>query len=178
MRLFIALPAPEGARRALEDAQKALRRQGARGRFTPPENLHMTLTFLGSVKDPVPVIEAMRGIDPARTKLVFDRLTTFGSVLVALFRPDDAAEQYVHALRAALDEAGIKYDRKSFRPHVTLCRDASFPPSLRFDSIENTLRGVGIPAEKVQLTSSDLSGETPRYTVIYTQTDDLIFGSG
>ena len=170
MRLFIALPAPEGARRAFEDAQKALRRQGVRGRFTPPENWHMTLTFLGSVPDCAPVIEAMRGIDPARTELVFDRLTMFGTVLVALFRPDDKADRYVRALRAALDEAGIKYDRKAFRPHITLCRDAAFPPSLRFDSFENVLQSVRIPTEKVQLMSSDLSGETSRYTVIYMKT--------
>ncbi len=169
MRLFIALPAPESARRAFEDAQKALRRQGVRGRFTPPENQHMTLTFLGSVPDSAPVIEAMRGIEPARVKLVFDRLTMFGSVLVALFRPDEAAEQYVRALRQALDGAGIKYDRKAFRPHVTLCKDAAFPPSLRFDSFENTLRGVKIPMEKVHLMSSERFGEATRYTVIYTK---------
>ncbi|MBQ6020720.1 MAG: hypothetical protein IJL26_11160, partial [Clostridia bacterium] len=90
MRSFIALPVTADVRRALEDTQTALRRSGARGRFTPPENWHMTLIFLGSVPDPAPVIGAMRGIDPVRTELVFDRLTMFGSVLVALFRPDDA----------------------------------------------------------------------------------------
>ena len=172
MRLFIALPVTADVRRALEDTQTALRRSGARGRFTPPENWHMTLIFLGSVPDPAPVIGAMRGIDPVRTELVFDRLTMFGSVLVALFRPDDAADRYVRALRAALDGAGIKYDRKAFRPHITLCRDAAFPPSLRLEACEAALRSVRLPTDKVCLMRSDLSEKTPKYTVLFTKTSN------
>ena len=66
MRLFIALPVTAALRQTLTDAQAALRRQGARGRFTPPNNLHMTLTFLGSVDDPAPAIEAMQRVNPPR----------------------------------------------------------------------------------------------------------------
>ena len=58
MRLFIALPAPEHVRQALEETQAALKKAGVRGRFTPPENLHLTLAFLGNVADPAPAIEA------------------------------------------------------------------------------------------------------------------------
>ena len=170
MRLFIALPTPPDARRALEETQAALRSKGARGRFTPPENLHLTVCFLGSVENPAPVIEAMKRVPVPRTALRFDRLTLFGDVLVALLRPNDALEQYARALRAALDEAEIRYDRQPFRAHVTLCRRTALPcPDFRLFPSERPLRGMRLPVKEVKLMASDLSGDTPKYTAIYTQ---------
>lgn len=170
MRLFIALPTPPDARRALEEAQAALRKKGVRGRFTPPDNLHLTLCFLGSVEDPAPVIGAMKAVRVPRTALRFDRLTLFGDVLVALLRPNDALGQYATALRAALDEAEIKYDRQAFRPHITLCRKTALPsPDFRLYPLERPLRGLRLPVKEVKLMASDLSGETPKYTAVYTQ---------
>ena len=170
MRLFIALPVSADARRALTGTQAALRRQGVRGRFSPPENLHMTLTFLGSVKDPAPVIGAMRSVRLPKTALRFDRLTLFGDVLVALFHPDAALSAYVTALRAALDGAGIGYDRQAFLPHVTLSRRTVFPSAERRLSPDGrALRRIRLPVNEVRLLSSDLTGETPAYTAIHTE---------
>ena len=47
MRLFIGLPlSPEGRKQAA-DYMTALRKAGVKGTFTRPENLHVTLAFLG-----------------------------------------------------------------------------------------------------------------------------------
>ena len=168
MRLFIALPVTAELRRTLEETQTALRRQGVRGRFTPPENLHMTLAFLGNAEDAAPAIEALQSVRLPRAALTFDRLTLFGDVLVALFKRNDALERYVTALRAALDEAGVPYDRQAFRPHVTICRKTSLPcPDFRLFPAERPLRGVRLPVKETRLYSSDLSGETPRYTILF-----------
>ena len=51
MRLFLAIQLSPAVREALLTAQDALRRQG-RGSFPPPENLHLTLAFLGEAEDP------------------------------------------------------------------------------------------------------------------------------
>ena len=170
MRLFIAVPVTADTKRALEEMQAALRRQGARGRFTPPENHHLTLAFLGNVEDPAPVTEAMKRVPVPKTALRFDRLTLFGDALVALLKQNDALEQYARALRDSLDEAGIGYDRKAFRPHITLCRKAAFPhPDFRLYPFERELRGLRLPVKEVRLMSSDLSGESPKYTTVYTQ---------
>ena len=170
MRLFIALPVPAELRRTLENAQAALRRQGVRGRFTPAENVHLTLAFLGNVEDPAPVIKALQGLRLPRAALTFDRLTAFGDVLVALFKRSGALDRYVTALRAALDEAGVPYDKKAFRPHITLCRKTALPcPDFRLSPSERELRGLRLPVKEVRLMSSDLSGETPQYTAVYTQ---------
>ena len=168
MRLFIALPVTAELRRTLEETQEALRRQGTRGRFTPPENWHLTLAFLGSVEGPAPVIEAMKGVRLPRAALTFDRLTQFGDVLVALFRQNDALERYAADLRAALDEAGISYDRKAFRPHITLCRKTALPtPDFRLYLAERPLRRARLPVKEARLYASDLSGGSPVYTVVF-----------
>ena len=168
MRLFIALPVTAELRQTLADAQAALRRQGVRGRFTAPENQHMTLAFLGNADDPAPTIGAMKRVRLPRAALTFDRLTLFGDVLVALFRKCDAADRYAADLRAALDEAGVSYDRQTFRPHITLCRKTSFPsPDFRLSPAERALCGAKLPVKEVRLYASDLSGDTPRYTAVY-----------
>ena len=50
MRLFFALRLSPSVAEALAQAQADLRRQG-RGTFPPPENLHLTLAFLGRTED-------------------------------------------------------------------------------------------------------------------------------
>ena len=170
MRLFIALPVTAELRQRLEEAQAALRRQGVRGRFTPPENLHMTLAFLGNAADPVPSTEALRSVGLPRAALAFDRLTLFGDVSAALFRNNDALDRYVAALRTALDEAGVFYDKNAFCPHVTLCRKTALPsPDFRLFSAERPLRGARFTVEEIRLYSSDLSGGTPRYDAVFTK---------
>ena len=70
----------------------------------------------------------------------------------------------------ALDEAEIKYDRQAFRPHITLCRKTALPsPDFRLYPLERPLRGLRLPVKEVKLMASDLSGETPKYTAVYTQ---------
>ena len=168
MRLFIALPVTEGANRTLQKTQEALQRMGVDGRFTPPENRHLTLAFLGDAEDPAPAMKALRSVKIPRTSLIFDRLTLFGDVLVAVFKKNDALERYAAALRAALDAAGVSYDRKAFRPHITLCRGTAIPRRdlLRLNVAERSLRGKRMPVTEARLYASDLSGKTPRYDMI------------
>lgn len=167
MRLFIALPVPADVRRALTETQAALRRHGVRGRFPPPENLHMTLVFLGNVEDPVPVIEEMRNLRLPKTELLFDRLILFGDVLAALYRQNEALTAYVKTLRAALDAAGLPYDRQAFRPHITLCRKTMFPAAeQKCAPFERDLRSARLPVKEALLLRSDLSGDRPRYTAL------------
>jgi 2'-5' RNA ligase len=166
MRLFIALPLPPEAVRAAENAQNALRRGGTRGRFAPPENLHVTLAFLGSVQDPQPAIEAMRRVPLPRATLRFEKLTLFGDVLVALLQTNAALEKYVRALRSALDDAGVRYNRESFAAHVTLARKTGLPDGAALRYADRAMRSFRLPVTEARLVQSDLSGPVPRYRTV------------
>lgn len=168
MRLFIALPVSADARRALGKTQDALRQKGVKGRLSPPENLHVTLCFLGNVKDPAPAIAAMKSVPVPKTALRFDRLTLFGDVAVALLKQDTALSDYVRRLRVSLDDAGVGYDRQAFRPHVTLCRKTALPyPSFRLSAAAKPLAGMSLSVFETRLMASDLTGPTPKYTVLF-----------
>lgn len=63
LRLFVALDPPEPVRRRIGAMQSELRRAAGRHadeiRWVPPENVHLTLQFLGAV--PEERLEALRG---------------------------------------------------------------------------------------------------------------------
>ena len=59
MRLFIAIQFSPALRESLLDAAGQLRSQCLEGRFTTPENLHLTLAFIGEVPSDKPVRRAL-----------------------------------------------------------------------------------------------------------------------
>ena len=169
MRLFIALPAGSAAK-ALLQTQALLQKNGVRGRFLSPEKLHLTLAFLGETPDPAPVMEAMKKVGVPKLKLSFGKLTLFGDALVARIEPDAALETYARRLREAMDAAGIGYDKKAFRPHVTLARKTALPnAAFRFAETERILQKAKLQTAQAILFCSDTSGETAVYTALYTQ---------
>ncbi len=132
MRLFIGVSPDAKTRDALAETARMLARE-ASGRYTDPALYHLTLAFLGEVSaDSVPsALAAMRdaatGVSPFRVSL--SAVGRFGSVLWRGVRDDAALVSLANALRASLDAAGLPYDRKPFRAHFTLAREASFPAS-------------------------------------------------
>lgn len=134
-RLFFALWPDAGVRERLAAYARAAQARCG-GRMMRPQNLHLTLAFLGDT-DPAR-LEALRAaaakVVPQRFELEVDRAEYWrhnrivwagaAAVPVELARMTDE-------LRAALDAAGFRYDGKPFVPHVTLLRDAhaaALPP--------------------------------------------------
>ena len=131
MRLFIAIAPDRAMRDALISVQDALRVQGVRGSYAPPENLHLTLAFIGEFGDPDAVLAAMETLAFAPFSLRLDRLGAFDEVWWAGLEQSEALDALVRQLRHALAEAGIPFDRKSFRAHITLLRRPVFPRDRR-----------------------------------------------
>ena len=127
MRLFIAIAPDRPMRNALVSVQDALRRQGVRGNYTPPENLHLTLAFIGEYGDPDAVLAAMESLSFAPIPLRLDRLGAFDALWWAGLAESGELDALVRQLRRALAETGIPFDRKKFRPHITLLRKPVLP---------------------------------------------------
>ena len=132
MRLFVAIELSPALRGALTELQAALRRENVRGSYTPAENLHLTLAFLGEVPEAEPVLEAMETVDFAPFPLRLEGVGCFGDLFWAGVTESEALAACARRLRRALAEAGLPYDRKRFSPHITLLRRAVFrePPAL------------------------------------------------
>ncbi|MGU7783929.1 RNA 2',3'-cyclic phosphodiesterase [Burkholderia sp. PU8-34] len=152
LRAFVALM-PDAASR---DALHAL--PVARGaRRTHPEQLHVTLAFLGAIERGacdalaarLPVLAAAHALPLQHV----ERLAWWPSLpkarlIVAELGAEPALVALNDALVAALQDIGMPTDRRPFRPHVTLARLPHYavgqpahggalqePVALRFDAL-------------------------------------------
>ena len=124
MRLFIAISLSPELQSALLDVRAQLEARGVAGRFTPPENCHLTLAFIGEYPDP----DAVPLPPVAPFPLTLEGLGAFGDLWWVGVERSDPLERCVRRLREALTEAGIPFDRKRFNPHITLARWAAGRP--------------------------------------------------
>lgn len=163
MRLFVAIELSEEIKKSLEDIQGRLRRMGIRGNYTRPENLHLTLAYIGDYSEPDKVLEAMSTLSIRPVELQLQGLGSFGELWWAGL--EESAELYglVRQLRLALAQAGIPFDRKKFLPHITLVRKPEYRhvPDLAALSIP----GTSMKAERVSLMLSTRG----RNGMIYTE---------
>ena len=124
MRFFIAIRLSDDMRRALLAAQDALRKRGVRGNYTKPENLHLTLAFIGEYPDADGVLDVLDAVPLRPFELKLEGVGAFGDLWWIGLEKSEALDGYVRALRHALAEAGIPFDGKRFSPHITLLRRA------------------------------------------------------
>lgn len=160
MRLFIALQVNETVRAALLDLQAQMRAQRVTGTYTKPENLHLTLAFIGEYPDPERVMEVMGRIPFRPFPLKLAGVGSFGSLWWAGIENGAPLEAYVRRLRRGLAEADIPFDRKRFSPHFTLIRQPDRP-----------MPGLAVPtaameAGRISLMRSDRGKEGMIYTEI------------
>jgi len=133
-RLFFALWPDARARAGLAAWSRELRGLCG-GRAPHPQDLHLTLAFLGSVDaERIGAIErAGAEVAPRTATLVLDRPGYWKHnriVWAGASSPPPELESLVIDLRSALARSGIAFDAKRFVSHVTLLRDAREPPAL------------------------------------------------
>ena len=122
MRLFIAIPFTKEIRKELLRFQNDLKRAGMSGRFSPVENLHLTLAFIGEYPDPQDILDIMEQIPFEPFDLSLSGFGHFHDLYWAGIDHCPPLEAYVRRLRRALAENDIPFDRKKFSPHITLVR--------------------------------------------------------
>ena len=158
MRCFIAIDLPDPVRDALEPVLAAL----PFGRPADPDQLHLTLAFLG--EQPDELVEAahlaLEGIRFPRFDLQLAGLGSFPErrpqVLWAGVREASAVAALHGRVRAALHGAGLVLERRRFRPHVTLAR-VDRPGPADDDSLARFLgRWSGFPAPAFEVDSFGL----------------------
>lgn len=168
MRAFIALELPDEMVDALADAARLLA-DAAPGRYLPRANYHMTLAFLGEIGEDEArrAINALDGVCAGRPAplLAFDSLGTFGKgrnvTLWAGVRATPEMMELAANIRRALDGLGVDYDRKPFRPHVTLARKVRLGATAPFPACDPA------PAPRVTLFRSFLDPSGATYKRLY-----------
>lgn len=123
-RLFFALNPPGAVRDEVFAVQRSL---ALEARPVPPANFHVTLAFLGM--QPARVIADARGaaarLAMPRCEVVLDHIGRFqqaGVLWLGASEVPSALRDFQRDLVGALLEAGIGYDRKPWKFHLTLYR--------------------------------------------------------
>lgn len=130
-RLFFAIWPDPATRRALASLARAHLAPG-RGRPVAPENLHLTLEFLGSVDAGFRACaeRAAATVSAVTFELVLGRIGHWSRPRVLWSAPEETPDSLVglvDALRRALVPCGHEPDHRPYRAHVTLSRKVRGP---------------------------------------------------
>lgn len=104
MRLFISIQFNNQILSSLTDIQDELSAMGVTGNYTKPENLHLTLAFIGDYGDPDAVLDAMAGTDFRPFPIRLDGVGIFGEIFWAGIEENPALMAYTKRLRRALSD--------------------------------------------------------------------------
>ena len=181
MRLFTAVELPQDVRDHLAALVRRLRSAGGNGiKLVDPDNLHVTLKFVGEVADDrvAELTEAMAGIVPAGVigPLVADRaelLPPRGPVRViatGLGGDEGAVRRLFKSVEDRCADLGFPAERRAYRPHVTLARARAMLPGSSRQHIADVLT-AGLPGPPFTVTHftlfrSDLKPTGPEYTAL------------
>ncbi len=180
MRTFVAVPLDSGIRQRAVALQGQLGQAGTPVKWVEPENLHVTMLFLGEV-DAREVLDVCRSVQNAAEAIPpFEIEVTGLGGFPNLRRPrtlwigvgEGAAEMVgLHdALEGPLLELGCyRREDRGFTPHITLGRvktgDLTDPMQTALAK-SAAWRGGRQPVNSVHVLSSELTANGPTYTVL------------
>ncbi len=164
MRLFIAINLNDEMKDTLLDIQDAMRTYGVRGKDTPPENMHLTLAFIGEYDDPELVKEVVESIEIRPFEMKLKGIGAFGDLWWAGTDNSAPLMAISRRLRRALAEAGIPFDKKKFSPHITIIRRANGRLSEEATDEIAACGGASMTVDHISLMRSDRGKYGMKYT--------------
>jgi 2'-5' RNA ligase len=180
IRAFIAVSVSDEIRSAVHSVETELKSVGADIKWVRPENVHITLKFLGNIRQ-----EDLEGLKSALTGAIegecafeatVDGLGTFprgGGKPRVVWMGLEAGVEDLTRLAAIVEDAcasvGFERERRPFAGHLTIGRSrrgggrlrelAERVPQVRFNPLQ-------LKVDEVNLVRSRLSPEGPTYTVL------------
>lgn len=132
MRLFLAIELSDEVREAIAAFQKELESQLGSARWVPPENLHLTIRFIG--EEGPEVVEGLSRILPSQLEGIPPFTVSFRGfgcfpnpkrariLWVGVDPVPENLRRLERVGEAAVQELGVEPERRPFRPHLTIAR--------------------------------------------------------
>ena len=125
-RLFFGLRPDKETRNAINASYR--QQTGFEGRPHHPDDLHMTLVFLGQIEGTLDCYkEAAANVRVPRFTLELDAFDYWQKPAIILMQPSSPPEELqglVSLLHHNLKDCGFRPEKRKYRPHVTLVRKA------------------------------------------------------
>lgn len=171
MRLFIALCFDPQTRKHIQAVQERLRTLDASANYTLPDNLHLTLAFLGETERQNAVCSAMDAVPIEPLELCLNHIGRFRQRRGELWwlggEAAPALLQVQRQLTSQLIEAGFSLEDRPFQPHLTLARGVTVPKNASLDAILG--EPFTVQVEHMHLMRSERVRGVLTYTVLYTK---------
>jgi len=177
IRAFIAIKLPDDVIERLREAQTYLKHEGLDIKWVRPENIHLTLKFLGDIRqtDVDAVGKALTSATAPFAPLTLSAsgLGAFPSVkrprvIWSGLRGDLEVLARLHArLEEELSALGMEKESKAFKGHLTLGRiKGKVNPDVMIDAFSKYghMTSRGFVADTLYLIKSDLKPSGPVYT--------------
>ncbi len=167
--------------KGIYDVSERLRKEvgyGISGKWVEPQNLHITLQFLGDIteKQAIDVIKNLQEIAKRNIpfRLTYKGLGVFPDtkrarvLWIGVSKGSEKLKNLAKSVEKANSRVGIPPSPKSFVPHLTICRIKKYDRKV-LTQLLNKYRTIEFGEEevnKIALISSTLTSIGPVYTVV------------
>ncbi len=181
IRAFIAIKLPDFIKKVLKDTQKTMLENGIKAKYISPENMHLTLKFLGNIdSDLLPEIKKTLTRSAQYVKPIRLSLKGIGAfpnsrspkVIWAGINGETQKLATLHAkLEQRLSKLGIREEKREFHGHLTLARikknRLSAQKFERFIQQTGQFESVKFTADRLILFQSRLMPKGPIYIKLF-----------
>jgi len=182
MRTFIAIELPGKIKDFLSRTQERLKTSAADVKWVEPENIHLTLKFLGEIDDKklnkiLLIIEDLaNGRDTFSMRLssigAFPKIDFPRVIWVGIDKGERETEEIARGLEEKIAKIGIPKENRPFSSHITIGRTRS---TLNREKLVQELfklrdgfgrENLEFPVTKITLFKSTLTPAGPNYQVL------------
>lgn len=180
IRAFIAISISSDIKQELAALIDKLKTSGADVKWVNPENIHLTLKFLGYIS-PEKIEEVKKVLDGIKSKFTPFKITFSGVgafpklsyprvIWVGMQNGKDDAKRIYELLEAGLEKTGFKKEERAFSAHLTIGRVRS---GKNRQDLKSAIENLKFSPEKTQtvehltLFKSALTPKGPIYTPLH-----------
>jgi 2'-5' RNA ligase len=183
MRTFIAIELPKEIKEALASLQQGLKNSGADVKWVQPENIHLTLKFLGEIDEQVlaKIINILE-VTAENQNSFYLNLSSLGAfpnmnfprvIWIGIKKGDSQIQEVASKLEKEISGIGIPKENRAFSSHITLGRVKSGLNRDKLTKKLNELAGnflkegsCAFPVKKITLFKSTLTPQGPIYEIL------------
>jgi 2'-5' RNA ligase len=175
LRLFTSINCDDKVKKQLLSVQEMIRAKSVKGNFSRPENLHLTLVFIGETPaDKIPLIASVidKALKPPIDPFMLSFSTTgcFTHSSKELWwigtEHNDPSLNILTTIRGRIADGlfseGISFDNRPFNPHITLGREIKHASPIIIPKQE-----IIFPVNRISLMKSERVSGVLTYTEIF-----------
>lgn len=155
MRAFIGIKLEDKYKKKLENIRSFLIQSKVMGNFTNINNIHLTLCFIGEIKEEnvSAIKEMISQIDISELNIEVSSIKIFKSYLILKVDKNDRLLGIQKKISDELLKQGFNIDRKEFFPHITIVREVKNVNEKDLDSLNKNIKMIS-EVSKIELFES------------------------